>query len=363
MTWLDQLVDTYNRDYSMDQSPSFKRLPSPLPSEHHFSSTSSPTLNNSWKYTSSSISSSSMEEMIQVNSPPNLYYRPITTPVSPQDMEQLRAMRVASGWYYDRIPTWINEIAAGQRLMWFIYLSDPLGQVVNSAYASHQQQHQQQSQYGYAMGSPPQSPAASPYGHYFSSTPGSSSSHSPSSAPYSSSASGISSIYGTTLMTGFNAPSSSFPYVSVSPSYAPVSSTPFMIATPGLQGPPTAQTQNSHPPIGMVCLSLQNNTDPTLASFSQTGRCEVCSLFVYSAYRHLGVGAAAMQNMEERARMMGAMYVTLNTPAVERLLRRYATMGYREYKPRRRVYSPADVRDGGLSEDYEVAAFLEKSLV
>jgi len=34
-------------------------------------------------------------------------------------------MRLASGTYYDRIPTWLEEIKAGTRLMWFIYLSMP----------------------------------------------------------------------------------------------------------------------------------------------------------------------------------------------------------------------------------------------
>jgi ribosomal protein S18 acetylase RimI-like enzyme len=36
----------------------------------------------------------------------------------------LRQMRLASGTYYDRIPVWIDELAMGHRLMWFIYLSD-----------------------------------------------------------------------------------------------------------------------------------------------------------------------------------------------------------------------------------------------
>ena len=134
-----------------------------------------------------------------------------------------------------------------------------------------------------------------------------------------------------------------------------------------MHGASHGQTSNGQaimttPPIGMVCLSLSNQMDPSLASFSQTGRCEICSLFVYSAYRHLGVGAAAMANMESRARMMGALAVTLNTPAVDRLLRRYGTMGYREYKTRSRMYSTAEVRGAGLPAEYEVAAFLEKVL-
>lgn len=268
---------------------------------------------------SSSSSSNSMEEMVlgelyftpdqllyphpldlSVSNPPNLYYRPITCPISPDDMEQLKAMRIASGWYYERIPSWINEIATGQRLMWFIYLSDPMSQVLataaNSAYASH---HHSQSQYPQFLDS------------------GSSSS--------SSSASRSTALYSATASTS---------------AFSPM----------------------AHPPVGMVCLSLNNDQDPSLASFSQSGRCEICSLFVYAAYRSLGVGAAAMRNMEDRARMLGAIFVTLNTPAIERPLRKYLSMGYREYKPRCRVYSSNDVRGAGLPEEYEVAAFLEKSL-
>ena len=37
----------------------------------------------------------------------------------------LRQMRLASGTYYDRIPVWIDELAMGHRIMWFIYLSHP----------------------------------------------------------------------------------------------------------------------------------------------------------------------------------------------------------------------------------------------
>lgn len=215
-----------------------------------------------------------------VSNPPNLFYRPIAYPISPDDLDQLRAMRIASGWYYERIPSWLKELETGQRLMWFIYLSDPISQVLANAANS--------------AGSNASSP--------------------------------LTSTSGTSGQSGM-----------------------------GIQF-------QSFPPVGMVCLSLYNQEDPSLASFSQTGRMEICSLFVYGAYRSLGVGVAAMQNMEMRAQMMGAIFVTLNTPAVEKHLRKYTSMGYREYKPRSRVYSISDVRNAGLSEDYEVAAFLEKSL-
>jgi ribosomal protein S18 acetylase RimI-like enzyme len=185
-------------------------------------------------------------------------------------------MRIASGWYYERIPSWLKEIETGQRLMWFIYLSDPMSQVLATAANS--------------AGSTTNSP--------------------------------LTSTSGSSNQSGFQ----------------------------------------SYPPVGMVCLSLYNQEDPSLASFSQTGRTEICSLFVYAAYRPLGVGVAAIQNMERRAQMMGAVFVTLNTPAVERPLRKYTSMGYREYKSRSRAYSISDVRNAGLPEEYEVAAFLEKSL-
>lgn len=241
-----------------------------------------------------------INDSIPVPNPPSLYYRPIMSPISHNDIELLRAMRVASGWYYERIPSWIHEIANGQRLMWFIYLSDPMPQVLATA-AESVRSYQQPN---------------SPYSHYINSASGSASSSGSSAA-------------------------------ALHPATAPTSA---------------ASTGVVHPPVGMVCISLNNPRDPSLASFSLTGRCEICSLFVYAAYRPLGVGAAAMQNMEERARMMGAIFVTLNTPAIERPLRKYMSMGYREYKPRGRVYSSSDVRNAGLPEDYETAAFLEKSL-
>jgi ribosomal protein S18 acetylase RimI-like enzyme len=245
-----------------------------------------------------------INDLIPVANPPSLYYRPIIAPISPNDIELLRAMRVASGWYYERIPAWINEIATGQRLMWFIYLSDPLSDPMPPVLATAAE-----SAHSY------QSPS-SPYGHYINSASGSA----------SSSGSSAAALHSATASTS------------------------------------AVSTGEVHPPVGMVCISLSNPQDPSLASFSLTGRCEICSLFVYAAYRPLGVGAAAMQNMEERARMMGAIFVTLNTPAIERPLRKYMSMGYREYKPRGRVYSSADVRNAGLPEDYETAAFLEKSL-
>jgi len=252
------------------------------------------------EHSSANSSCTFTDDLILVANPPSLYYRPITSPISPNDIELLRAMRVASGWYYERIPSWINEIATGQRLMWFIYLSDPLPQVLATAAESAHLHHQLQSQYVQCMNS------------------------AMSSMPPSSSAAAA--LYSGTASTG------------------------------------ATSSGTISPPVGMVCLSFNNPQDPSLASFSLTGRCEICSLFVYAAYRTLGVGAAAMRNMEDRARVMGAIFVTLNTPAIDRSLRKYISMGYREYKPRSRVYSSNDVRNAGLPEEYEVAAFLEKSL-
>lgn len=303
---------TWKNMYTASYSEEDKSHPSPSPS-FIFSSDSSPLLSGS--------SRSSMEEMVHVVNPPSLYYRPITTPISPSDFELLRAMRVASGWYYERIPQWINEIATGQRLMWFIYLSDPMDQALAAAAATANPM----------TGPTTASAYMTPYAHQ------------PAYATHHYVHPSTSNV-------------SSYPYVSTSV-YTPAS------AFSGTASNSSSVPLTPYPPVGMVCLSLSNPHDPSLASFSQTGRCEICSLFVYGAYRNLGVGVAAMRNMEERARMMGALYVTLNTPAVERPLRKYLSMGYREYKARSRVYSSADVRNAGLPEEYETAAFLEKSLL
>lgn len=103
------------------------------------------------------------------------------------------------------------------------------------------------------------------------------------------------------------------------------------------------------PAIGMISLLLENPMDPSLASFTTTSRVEITSLFVLASYRHLGVGIAAMQEMESRAKSFGARkqlvgialdtssrsyaeWVTLNTPAIERSLTIFGNLGYREYK-------------------------------
>lgn len=303
-----------------------------------------------------------MDEMIQVSRPPNVYYRPVTAPISPADFQALQAMTIASGWNFGRISTWINEVSTGQRLMWFIYLSDPIPSAFHGAYAAQSTSHMSgngtqgspgNSAYhvGYTYSHSPMAVAStgSPYhGHQHTvSTPGSTSSHSSGQSVPAAYGSAPSPTSGAIVNHGLDYPVQ-HPYMhSVSPGYT---SNGYAI------------NNGTAPPIGMVCLSLSNSTDPSLASFSQTGRCEICSLFVYSAYRHLGIGAAAMANMESRARMMGALAVTLNTPAVDRLLRRYGAMGYREYKARSRMYSAAEVQGAGLPADYEVAAFLEKRL-
>jgi ribosomal protein S18 acetylase RimI-like enzyme len=119
-----------------------------------------------------------------------------------------------------------------------------------------------------------------------------------------------------------------------------------------LQAPPAA--------VGMVCLLLHNSEDPSLASFSTSGRVEITSLFIYSAYRPLGVALAVLRAMEQRAAQIGALYVTLTTPAIDRSLQRYFTMGYREYKPRAVAYSQTEVQGAGLGPEYATGAFLEK---
>lgn len=54
-----------------------------------------------------------------------LHYRQLRSPLTEDDLQMLRQMRLASGTYYDRIPVWIDELAMGHRYMWFIYLSNP----------------------------------------------------------------------------------------------------------------------------------------------------------------------------------------------------------------------------------------------
>lgn len=54
-----------------------------------------------------------------------LHYRELKAPLNVDDLHTLRQMRLASGTYYDRIPTWLQELQAGTRLMWFVYLCRP----------------------------------------------------------------------------------------------------------------------------------------------------------------------------------------------------------------------------------------------
>lgn len=120
---------------------------------------------------------------------------------------------------------------------------------------------------------------------------------------------------------------------------------------------------SNSPPIGMISLYLENPYDSTLANFSQTGRVEITSLFIYAAYRHLGIGVAAIQEMESRAAAIGATHTTFNTMAVERHLRVFKEqLGYREYKAREVAYPAAEIVGAALPQDYQVAAFLEKQL-
>ena len=149
----------------------------------------------------------------------------------------------------------------------------------------------------------------------------------------------------------------------------------------------------------MISLYLDNPDDPTLASYAVNSRVEITSLFVctlclsngasicafiprfaapclpsaivadwiseqvYASYRHLGIGARAIQEMERRAKAFGATHTTFNTMAVERHLRVFKEeLGYTEYKPRSATYSVADLVGAGFPATYQVAAFLEKAL-
>jgi len=207
-------------------------------------------------------------------------------------------MRIAAGLYYDRIPRWIHEVQQGTRQMFFVYLSNPL------PYALGQQQF---------LISQQQHPHAVPTIAY------------PVSAP------------------NFNQSSS------ISMAHLPqMAQSPLTL----LQAPPAA--------VGMVCLSLLNPEDPSLASFSNSGRVEITSLFVFPTYRPLGVALAVLRAMEQRAAQMGALYVTLTTPAIDRSLLRFINLGYQEYKQRAVVYSQAEVQSAGLGLEYTTGAFLEK---
>lgn len=228
---------------------------------------------------------------------PNIFLRSITFPISQQDIDELQAMRIAAGLYYDRIPRWLQEVQQGTRQMFFVYLSNPLPYAVGGQHILVSQQ--------------------------------------PSAVP--------------TIAYPVSAPSFNQNSTPVSAAHAPQTAhLPLTL----LQGPPAA--------VGMVCLLLHNPEDPSLASFSNSGRVEITSLFVYSAYRPLGVALAVLRAMEQRAAQMGALYVTLTTPAIDRSLLRYLNMGYREYKGRAVVYSQAEVQSAGLGPEYTTGAFLEK---
>jgi GNAT superfamily N-acetyltransferase len=152
----------------------------------------------------------------------------------------------------------------------------------------------------------------------------------------------------------------------------------------GTMNPHTGNIVAQSPAIGMISLYLDNPDDPTLASFALTSRVEITSLFartpflhvklpyrrlltnilqVYASYRHLGIGATAIREMERRAKAFGATHTTFNTMAVDRHLRVFKEeLGYREYKARKPSYSVADIVGAGWPSNYSVAAFLEKEL-
>ena len=230
---------------------------------------------------------------------PSIFLRPITSPISQQDVDELQGMRIAAGLYYDRIPRWIQEVQQGSRQMFFVYLSNPLPYAVGQPQFFMSQQQQ-----------PPAVP---------------------------------------TIAYPVSTPTSNQDSTSISMAYPSQSAqSPLTL----LQGPPAA--------VGMVCLLLNNPDDTSLASFSNSGRVEITSLFVFPAYRPLGVALAVLRAMEQRATQMGALYVTLTTPAIDRSLARYLNLGYREYKQRAVVYSQAEVQSAGLGLEYTTGAFLEK---
>jgi len=118
------------------------------------------------------------------------------------------------------------------------------------------------------------------------------------------------------------------------------------------------------PPIAMASLYLENPLEPTLASFSTAKRVEITSLWVYSAYRHLGIASAVMAQMEKRAAALGALYTTCNMPVLtEGRLKALAALGYKEFRPREHRYRRSVALGAGLPADAAtVAAFFEKKL-
>lgn len=117
-------------------------------------------------------------------------------------------------------------------------------------------------------------------------------------------------------------------------------------------------------PIAVVSLYLENPLEPTLASFSTTKRVEITSLWVYSAYRHLGIASAVIAQMEKRAAALGALYTTCNMPVLtDGRLKALAALGYKEFRPREHRYRVAAALSAGLPADAAtVAAFFEKRL-
>lgn len=218
---------------------------------------------------------------------PTLYYRELTYPFGEEDLSTLRQMRLASGTYYDRIPTWLQEIESGHRLMWFVYLSMP----------------QQLS---------PSSRAAAP-----------------------------------------------------SPSPVSPASLSFILNTPPMEHGELAGTEWDFsppptPPVAMVCLLKSNPQDISLASID-ANRYELTSLWIYPAYRSLGIGLSVITEMERQAALRGASFVTFNTTAgASSTLRTFQRLVYREYKPREHRYSPSDVLNAGLPIESTLAAFFEK---
>jgi ribosomal protein S18 acetylase RimI-like enzyme len=110
----------------------------------------------------------------------------------------------------------------------------------------------------------------------------------------------------------------------------------------------------------MVCLLKANPQDATLASID-AHRYELTSLWIYPAYRPLGVGSSIIAEMEKQAALRGASFVTFNTTAgSSSTLRTFQRIGYREYKAREHRYSVSDVLNAGLPIESTLAAFFEK---
>ncbi|KZT51307.1 hypothetical protein CALCODRAFT_145267 [Calocera cornea HHB12733] len=111
-------------------------------------------------------------------------------------------------------------------------------------------------------------------------------------------------------------------------------------------------------PIGMCALNIYSIHDETLAN--GVDRAEVAGMFLYPAWRSLGLGKAMMTHVEQEAAQMGMKKTTVNTRSLGPSLMPYIRRGYREYKAREMKYLLDTILGLGLTPEHMSASFLEK---